>query len=72
MEIPIFLVASANDMNADGRSLETSTREAYGLSKNKDSMLLMYDLEGGRGSTMIRINPELVGMLTRWFNEKLK
>jgi hypothetical protein len=71
MDIPVFLVASVTDMNADGGSLEAGTREAYGLSKHKDSMLLLYDIEGGRGSTMIRLNPELVGMLTRWFKEKL-
>jgi hypothetical protein len=32
---------------------------------------MLYDIEGGRGSTMTKLNPELVGMLTRWFKEKL-
>jgi len=70
MDIPFFLVASTNDVRADGRSLVEATRETYRLSNNKESELLIYD-DAGRGSAMMKTKPELVGMLVRWFNEKL-
>src|SRR5690606_7253970 len=70
MDIPLFLVASINDMNADGGSLEAGTREAYRLSNNKETELLMYD-DAGRGSAMLKYKPELTGMIVRWLNEKL-
>lgn len=70
MDIPLFMIASINDENADGGSLEDGTREAYRLSKNKESELLMYD-DAGRGSNMLKTKPELTGMIVRWFTEKL-
>ena len=70
MDIPLFLVASTNDVRADGRSLADATREAYRLSNNKETELIMYD-DAGRGSSMMKTKPELVGMVVRWINEKL-
>ena len=70
MDIPLFLIASTNDIRADGRSLTDATRETYRLSNNKETELLMYD-DAGRGSAMMKVKPELVGMIVRWFNEKL-
>lgn len=70
MDIPLFLIASTNDIRADGRSLTDATRETYKLSNNKETELLMYD-DAGRGSAMMKTKPELVGMLVRWFTEKL-
>jgi dipeptidyl aminopeptidase/acylaminoacyl peptidase len=70
MDIPLFLVASTNDVRADGRSLVDATREAYRLSNNKETELLIYD-DAGRGSAMLKTKPELTGMLVRWISEKL-
>jgi dienelactone hydrolase len=70
MDIPLFMIASIRDENADGGSLDKGTREAYGLSKNKQSELLMFD-GAGRGSSMLKTRPELTGMIVRWFAEKL-
>jgi dienelactone hydrolase len=70
MDIPLFLTASINDVRADGRSLAEATREAYRLSNNKETELIMYD-DAGRGSSMMKTKPELVGMIVRWINEKL-
>lgn len=70
MDIPLFLVASTDDIRADGRSLVDATREAYRLSNNKETEILIYD-DAGRGSSMMKTKPELVGMLVRWLQEKL-
>lgn len=70
MDIPMLMIASTNDMNADGGSLEAGTREAYRLSNSKESELLMYD-DAGRGSSMLKTKPELTGIIVRWLNEKL-
>jgi dienelactone hydrolase len=70
MDIPLFMVASTNDVNADGGSLAEWTREVHRLSNNKESELLMYD-DAGRGSSMLKTKPELTGMIVRWFTEKL-
>jgi hypothetical protein len=70
MDIPLFMIASTNDVNADGGSLAEGTREAYRLSNNKESELLMYD-DAGRGSSMLKTKPELTGMIVRWLSEKL-
>jgi dienelactone hydrolase len=70
LDIPMFLIASINDMNADGGSLEEGTREVYRLSNNKETELLMYD-DAGRGSAMLKYKPELTGMIVRWLNDKL-
>ena len=69
-EVPLFLMASSNDVNADGGSLADASRELRRLSKSKESELIMYD-DGGRGSNMQQIKPELNGMIVRWLNEKL-
>lgn len=68
-DVPFFLIASTNDVNADGGSLAEGTREVYGLSKSKQSSLLMYD-DAGRGSDMLKTKPELYGMIVRWLQEK--
>ncbi|MBI2817468.1 MAG: dienelactone hydrolase family protein [Acidobacteria bacterium] len=68
-DVPFFIIASTNDMNADGGSLATGTREVYAASKSKDSTLLMYD-DAGRGSDMLKTKPELFGMIVRWLQEK--
>jgi len=69
-EVPLFLMASSNDVNADGGSLADASRELRRLSKSRESELIMYD-DGGRGSNMQQIKPELNGMIVRWLNEKL-
>ena len=71
MNIPLFLVASTRDIRADGRSLIDATREAYQLSNNKETELLVYE-DAGRGSAMMKTKPELEGMIVRWINEKLE
>jgi dienelactone hydrolase len=70
IDIPLFMIASTRDENADGGSLIEGTREVYRLSKNKESELLVYD-DAGRGSAMLKTKPELTGMIVRWLNEKL-
>jgi dienelactone hydrolase len=70
IDIPLFLVASTRDIRADGRSLIDATREAYQLSNNKETELLVYE-DAGRGSAMMKTKPELEGMIVRWINEKL-
>jgi dienelactone hydrolase len=69
-DVPLFLMASSNDVNADGGSLADASRELHRLSKSKETELIMYD-DGGRGSNMPQVKPELTGMIVRWLNEKL-
>jgi dienelactone hydrolase len=69
-DLPLFLIASNNDVNADGGSLADASRELRRLSKSKETELIMYDA-GGRGSNLPQINAELNGMIVRWLNEKL-
>ncbi len=70
MDIPFFLVASTNDVRADGRSLVEATRETYRLSNNKETELLIYE-DAGRGSAMLKTKPELTGMVVGWIFKKL-
>jgi dienelactone hydrolase len=70
-DLPLFLMASTTDVNADGGSLADASRELHRLSKSKDTELIMYD-DGGRGSNMPQVKPELTGMVVRWLNEKLE
>jgi dienelactone hydrolase len=70
IDIPFFLVASTNDVRADGRSLVEATRNTYRLSNNKETELLIYE-DAGRGSAMLKTKPELTGMVVRWIKEKL-
>ena len=69
-DVPLFVIASTNDVNADGGSLAEGTREVHRMSKSKQSSILMYD-DAGRGSDMLKTKPELYGMITRWLQEKL-
>ena len=69
-DVPLFVIASTNDVNADGGSLAEGTREVHRLSKSKASQILMYD-DAGRGSDMLKTKPELYGMIIRWLEEKL-
>ncbi|MBI2817471.1 MAG: dienelactone hydrolase family protein [Acidobacteria bacterium] len=69
-DVPFLVIASTNDMNADGGSLADGTREVYRLSKSKQSSILMYD-DAGRGSDMLKTKQELFGIITRWLQEKL-
>ncbi len=69
-DVPLFLMASSNDVNADGGSLADASRELHRLSKSKETELIMYD-DGGRGSNIPQIKPELNGMIVRWLKEKL-
>ena len=69
-DVPLFLIASSNDVNADGGSLADASRELHRLSKSKETELIMYD-DGGRGSNIQQIKPELNGMIVRGLNEKL-
>ena len=69
-DVPLFLIVSTNDVNADGGSLADGTREVYRLSKSKLTEMLLYD-DAGRGSDMLKVKPELSGMIVRWLSEKL-
>jgi len=69
-DMPLFLIVSTNDVNADGGSLADGTREVRRLSKSKFTELLLYD-DAGRGSDMLKVKSELSGMIVRWLNEKL-
>ncbi len=70
MDVPVFFVASTEDVNYDRGNLSDLTKQAYLLSKNKYSQFLLYD-DAGRGSEMMKTKPELEGMIVRWFADKL-
>ena len=70
MDVPVFFIASTEDLNTDRGSLADITRDSYLLSKNKHSQLLLYD-DAGRGSEMMKTKPELRSMIVRWFTEEL-
>jgi len=70
-DTPIFFVVSKEDVNFQVGSLFEETKKAYGLAKNKNSQLLLYD-GGGRGSEMLKKRPELNGMVTSWLEDHLK
>ena len=70
MDVPVFFVASTEDINYDRGNLSELTKQAYMLSKNKYSQFLLYD-DAGRGSEMMKAKPELEGMILRWFADKL-
>jgi cephalosporin-C deacetylase-like acetyl esterase len=69
-DVPIFVVASTEDVNPGGSSLADSSRLAYESSKSKRSQFLLYD-DAGRGNGMPFAKPELRGMITRWLDETL-
>ena len=69
-DTPVFFVASVEDVNYEVGSLAEFTKEGARLSKSKETTLLMYD-DAGRGSEMLKVKPELEGMIVRWFVEKL-
>jgi dienelactone hydrolase len=69
-DIPIFFIVSSEDLNYEAGSLADFTREAYRLSKNKHTELLMYE-DAGRGSEMLKVKSELEPMIVRWMVEKL-
>jgi hypothetical protein len=63
-------VASTEDVNISRGNLSDITKDAYLLSKNKYSQFVLYD-DAGRGSEMMKVKPELEGMIVRWFEGKL-
>ena len=67
---PIFAIASTEDVNYERGSLAEETRQAFRLSPNKDSELLLYD-NAGRGSEVLKTKPEIGRMIVRWFADKL-
>lgn len=69
-DVPVFFIASSEDLNTEVGSLADSTHEAYRLSKSKGSQLLLYD-DAGRGSEMLKEKDELQPMIVRWLSEKL-
>ena len=69
-DVPIFFIASSEDLNFEVGSLADSTREAYRLSQSKLSEFLLYD-DAGRGSEMLKEKDELQPMIIRWLSEKL-
>lgn len=69
-DVPIFVVASTEDVNPGGGSLADTSRVAYEASKSKRSQFLLYD-DAGRGNGMPFAKPELRGMITRWLEETL-
>lgn len=69
-EVPLFLMVSTRDVNADGGSLTEQSRELHRLSKSKESELIVFD-NAGRGSNLQQVKPEINAMIVRWLNEKL-
>ena len=70
-DVPLFLMATNTDVNADGGSLADASRELHRLSKSKETELIMFD-DAGRGSNLPQVKPELQAMIVRWLNEKLR
>ena len=68
---PVLAIASLEDVNYNRGSLADSTREAYQMSNSKESQLLIHD-DAGRGSEMLKVKPEMEGMILRWLDEKLQ
>lgn len=68
--IPIFAIASTEDVNPDRGNLSDITRQTYELSGSKKSQFLLYE-NAGRGSEMLKEKPELQAMVVRWLAEKL-
>lgn len=69
-DVPLFVVASTEDVNPGGGSLADTSRTAYEASMCKRSQFLLYD-DAGRGNGMPFAKPELRGMITRWLQETL-
>lgn len=69
-DIPLFLLATVNDVNADGGSLDEGTQEVYRLSKSKYTDLLLLD-DAGRGANMLHEKPELEPIIVRWLADRL-
>ena len=69
-KVPIFAIASSEDINYGADNLSETTRKTYQASGNKDSEFLLFD-SAGRGSEMLKTRPELQTMIVRWFMEKL-
>lgn len=69
-DIPIFAIASSEDINPDRGNLSDITRQTYELSGSKKSQFLLYD-NAGRGSEMLKEKPELETMVVRWLTETL-
>jgi dienelactone hydrolase len=69
-DTPVFFIASTEDVNYQVGSLAEFTKEAYRLSRSKDTELLLYD-DAGRGSEMLKRKPEVERMIVRWFQDKL-
>ncbi len=69
-EAPIFVIASLEDVNADGGSLAEGSQEVYEASNSDKSQIIMFD-NAGRSVGMFNTKPELVGIIVRWFQEKL-
>ncbi len=69
-DVPVFFIASTEDINYQVGSLAEYTRTAYKASKSKETQFLLYD-DAGRGSEMMKKKDELQGMIVRWFSDKL-
>jgi alpha-beta hydrolase superfamily lysophospholipase len=69
-ELPLFIIASTEDVNADGGSLAEGSKEVYEVSNSKQTEFILFD-NAGRSTGMLKTNPELVGMINRWFKDKL-
>ena len=70
-DVPLFLLATTNDVNADWSSLDEGTKEVYRLSKSKYTDLLLMD-DAGRGANMLHEKPELEPIIVRWLNARLE
>ena len=70
-DVPLFLLATVNDINADGSSLDEGTKEVYRLSKSKYTDLLLLD-DAGRGANMLHEKPELEPVIVRWLSARLE
>ena len=69
-DVPIFGIASSEDINFGAANLAAFTRQNVQMSGSKESQFLLFD-HAGRGTDMLKTKPELEGMIVRWFLGKL-
>lgn len=69
--VPIFGVASSEDINFGAANLAAFTGQNIQMSGSKESQFLLFD-NAGRGTEMLTTRPGLQAMIVRWFSEKLR
>lgn len=68
--IPIFPIASSEDVKFGPDNFAEVTRQTYQLSGSERSQFLLYD-NAGQGSEMLKTRPELITMISGWYAEKV-